>query len=276
MKKFIQNFKDSLLNKEFYQNLIKHEESTGFSYLFKLAILSAFVVCIYMICFVYFFNLDNKIRNQITQILPPDLVLTIDKNGELSVNKPVPYVIPTPDFLIDENNKEKERKNFITIYPEKDPTSVEFKTYDTMIFVSKDRFFVERDINGEIRSYPLKDWSGVTISRAEVLSVFDTLYNRGWIIILLGMIPFTIVYMFISFFISVISGFILFLLFRKSLTYKKALLVAIHAFTISFVFNILISILKPAQSFFWWQVLITVIAGYYFIGNKHSGDVVQS
>ncbi len=276
MKKFIQNFKDSLLNKEFYQNLIKHEQSTGFSYLFKLALLSAFVVCIYMICFLYFLNIDDKIKNQITQILPPDLVLTIDKNGELSVNKPVPYVIPTPDFLIEEGNKGKERKNFITINPEKDPTSVEFKTYDTMIFVSKDRFFVEREIDGEIRSYPLKDWSGVTISRAEVLSVFDTLYKRGWVIILFGMIPFTMVYMFISFLISVISGFILFLFFRKSLTYKKALLVAIHAFTISFLFNILITIFKPGQSFFWVQVLITVIVGYYFIGNKHNNHVATS
>lgn len=277
MKKFIQNFKDSLSNASFYKEKANEEHSTGFKYLLKLALFSG-VIFYFVIVFIFYFSpFLGQVKNEINKNIPEDISVYIDKNGELSVNQPTPYIFPIPEGWKEEEKSNDEKdftySNILVIDPARNADETVFDAYDTMIFVSKDRLIIEKQENGEIRSYPLKNWSDTTLNREVIMNFITIIYKFSWILMSLIIIPISFIFFFFSLLIAFFASIVIYFFSKeiyKALSFKQSLNTAMYALTYVFLFDILLSIinLSPISGYFWIKVLLTIVVVAYFLSKK--------
>lgn len=284
MKNFIKNFISSLKNASFYKEKANEEHITGYSYLVKLAFVTGLVIYLIMVFGLYFSGTLGKIKTEINAKIKDDVSVYIDKNGELSINQPTPYIIPISDFFEEENGNNKGEDdeiihaNFIVIDTTREANATVFSAYDTMVFISKDRIMMERS-NGEIRSYPLKDWSDTTINKQTINHLLVKIYNFAWILMLFMIIPFWFIsfftYLFIAFFASLVLYFLV-KKFYKKMSFKHTMNVAMYGYTYAFLLGIIFSVVSFSlfSGYFWTKVLITIIVTIYFLSKKE--DQLQS
>ena len=276
MKNFIENFKNSLQNHSFYKEKANAGHSTGYGYLVKLALLVAVVFYIIIVCGFYFSGMIGKIKKEVNQKISENVSVYIDKTGQLSINQPTPYVISMPEVFKEDKQDEKNspvRANLIVIDPTREVDDTVFSAYDTMIFISKYRLLTEKSSNGEIRSYPLKSWADTTITKNTITGFLNTIYEFGWILMILMIIPFFVMffvtYLFTAFFASIVLYFLAKKVY-KPLTFRQIMNTAMFGYTYAFLVGILISIFSfnPFSGFFWAKVLITIIVTTYFLAKK--------
>ncbi|MDQ3245256.1 MAG: DUF1189 domain-containing protein [bacterium] len=279
MNKFILEFKNSLSNKEFYQNILNNTPKWNMYYVAKLSLMLSILLSLFIICGFYLSGFPRELRKEVAQNFPDNLVVNI-KNGILSINQPVPYVVPLPVSLIQENlkNHEKSRTNLLVIDTDASLDLNANTKFDTMIFLSSNRAIIEQEIDGEIRSIPLKNFPDIQITKSFAIDKLNKFLNVAWLFFLLIIIPMFMVnfvsIMFISFFAGVFIFIILKIMSRK-IPLKKAWFLAMYAYTFVAILEIITFVLQ-ISIFFWYKVFISVLIIMFYIYKKEDSIIETS
>lgn len=80
------------------------------------------------------FDLKGTVQEAVN-IMPPDLTITYHKEGRISINQDLPYAIPLPAGVKDDNDAHP--ANLIVFDSEEDPSQETFFDYDTAILVTE-------------------------------------------------------------------------------------------------------------------------------------------
>jgi len=246
--KIFTEIKDSIYNPEYYRGLILDKpRKESIKYLAKLSFILALIT---VVAFTFSFpKLITLIKSEIstfTKDYPEDMVLSIDK-GNVSINKPEPYIIPIP-------TKWEELKNDKSINPENiivinttEPFSLEkFNDYSTVFLITKNNLISQQPENKEIKIMPLSEIGDLNITKSWVLEK-EALILKILPFVMALIIPLGVGVLFLGNFVGSLIVIFLYALFvwllfkikKMDITYKKSYQVALHASTLILILGLL-------------------------------------
>lgn len=274
MKKFIEDIKNSFSNKEWYKDIIEGKVHFSLAYTLKLALISSVVVTTFFTIFLYKDLIPNS-RAALMEFIPADLILTL-KSGELSINKPLPYVLPLPE----KSTMHKTKKNLVVIDTNVKATLESTQKYDTLLFASKTDVVTEKD-GGEIRAYSFKDFPDTTITREKMLMVFEMVAKRAWILSIFVLVFLTLMFtlqMLLTFLIAATLLWITLKIAKRTAHWKNAFTAVTYAYTIVFAANLILTVVAIPSFRFSYAIVITTIiaAGFIMMNPKNEVQIPQN
>lgn len=271
MKTFFEDFKKSFSSKEWYKDLIEGRVHFKLGYAVGLAFISAVIVTFFFTMMLYK-DIIPSTKGFMLEVIPGDLVLTL-KGGELSINKPVPYSLPMPV----EKNIKQTKKNLVVIDTSVEANLSSTKTYDTLVFASKDMVVTEEK-EGEIKAYALKGIPDYMFTRDKAIDLFEYLAGKAWILSVVAALFMTAVFLMQMLLIFVFAGTLLWITLmvakRKAL-WKSAFITAMYGYTIIFTANIiLMAVGVPFFRFTHAVVITTIVSALFVLLNKKDETAV--
>lgn len=264
MKTFFEEFKKSFSSKEWYKDLIEGKVHFKLGYAARLAFISAVIVTFFFTMILYR-EMIPRTKAFMLEVIPGDLVLTL-KGGELSINKPVPYSLPMP---VKEKTEltQQTKKNLVVIDTSKEANLSSTKTYDTLVFASKDMVVTEEEA-GEIRAYSLKNIPDYMFTRDKAIDLFEYIAGKAWILSVVAAICMTVVFLMQMLLVFVFAGTLLWitlLVAKRKALWKSAFITAMYGYTIIFTANIILMVVGVPFFRFMHAVLITAIVSALFV-----------
>lgn len=208
MKNFIKAIRSSVYDPEFYKSLDSKKTSSAFTYFIKLNVIVALIfsigLAITIIPIVFVVTNESNVSKAI-EFFPAELSIEI-KNGQAISNISGPYIIPIKSKIIDQTRSKITQKNLITIDTTNPFDLEQFKSSDSMVYLSKD-YFAYQENGGQIKIQPLKGIGDMTISKNSISSWVSSVipYVRA-------LLPLAIVCLIILSFLSLFIGNIIFTL----------------------------------------------------------------
>ena len=230
------------------------------------------------------FDLPTIIRDVHTQALeiyPEDLEITFSQEG-LSINQPLPYVVPFPDKWQKENVQlfnEEGVENLIVFTSDENFSYVnDFWDYDSAVIATETLIYARKGDNDQITVQPLNKFTdeleeSVTITH-ELISMFQVeevtslwFLQRTFYVPMLGVLLFIVLYPSAMIFAMVkllIYALILFVLLKiflheKKLPYGKCYQVSIHADTPILILGLILSFVKGLIAFTGFFIFVLVM-----------------
>lgn len=276
---FIYVFKNSLVSPKYYSQVVQQKLRFSLKYYFLLAFVASIIIGA-----VSFWTIVPQAKTamygfikQGVALYPAELVVSI-KEGKLSINQPVPYIIATPkEFIKGEENFPKNIIVFDTA-----GTLDDLKKYDTVFLVNEVNVLANDASNGKIQTFPLKEFPDGEVSQKVVTDLAAKL-TPYISVVAYGMFAILFVFVFINnlifkFVDFVIVGLILSLVGKirgVSLHFRQYLQVAMHAATLAFVLDVCFSVFKYSPPTDMWFLLATLIYGLVVVfgmGKNVSGS----
>src|SRR3989344_3364074 len=139
MKTILETFKNSFYNPDFYRNIAQVSWPDAFRTYFKFTLFLSLVFTV-VAGFLLVPQGVRFVRDNASDLakkyFPTELVVTI-KNGEASVNVPVPYMVPMNPSQ-DSAFKDTPLKNVLVIDTENEFSRKMFENYQTFSLLTKD------------------------------------------------------------------------------------------------------------------------------------------
>lgn len=258
--------KNSIYGKEYYRSVVLNQ-STGESvkYLAKLCLLVALLGALVLSFSLP--TLNKKIKSGVVSFVasyPEDLVLSV-KNGNASINRPEPFIVKIPNYLIDDSNSKPAVDNLIVVNTTEPFSLDKFMTYSTFSLLTKTELITRQPDNGEMRIMPLSKFGNFEITKTWLLDKEVMLMKiLPWAIF--SLIPLVYLGIFIGIFVGsliilflyALIAFIIFKIKKIDITYKKSYQVALHASTILIILGIFSTYVGFLGNF-WLKLLILII-----------------
>ncbi len=273
MKNFIKAIRSSVYDPEFYKSLDSKNTSSAFTYFIKLNVIVALIfsigLAITIIPIVFVVTNESNVSKAI-EFFPAELSIEI-KNGQAISNISGPYIIPIKSKIIDQTRSKITQKNLITIDTTNPFDLEQFKSSDSMVYLSKD-YFAYQENGGQIKIQPLKGIGDMTISKNSISSWVSSVipYVRA-------LIPLAIVCLIILSFLSLFIGNIIFTLIaslivlviekvRKiNVDFKSIFKKALHLVTAIIVLDLALFIFHFGSI---WLVNIILFLWLYYSNTK--------
>lgn len=273
MNIFIQ-IKNSIYNKEYYQSTVLNQSlRESIKYLAKLCLLLALLGSI-----IFAFSLPKlflNAKNTLTSIAvdyPDDLVVSL-KGGNVSINRPEPYIVKMPSNLTKINDSQSAKIDNLIVVNTTEPFNLDkFKEYSTFSLLTKSEFISMQNNNGEIKILSLSKFGNMEITKTWILEK-EVMIKKilPWLIFLI--IPVVYGGMFVGIFIGTLG--ILFLsavivwiiskIKKMNLSYKKSYQVALYASTILLILSIFYRYLEFLNYLFIKLLIFIIIVLINFI-----------
>lgn len=208
MKNFIKAIRSSVYDPDFYKSLESKSTWSAFNYFIKLNVIVALIfsigLAITIIPIVFVVTNESNV-SKVIEFFPAELSIEI-KNGQAISNISGPYIIPIKSKVIDQTRSKITQKNLITIDTTNPFDLEQFKSSDSMVYLSKD-YFAYQENGGQIKIQPLKGIGDMTISKNSISSWVGSVipYVRA-------LLPLAIVCLIILSFLSLFIGNIIFTL----------------------------------------------------------------
>ncbi len=208
MKKFLKLIRSSIYDPDFYKSLESKSTWSAFIYFIKLNVIVALIfsigLAITIIPIVFVVTNESNV-SKVIEFFPAELSIEI-KNGQAISNISGPYIIPIKSKVIDQTRSKITQKNLITIDTTNPFDLEQFKSSDSMVYLSKD-YFAYQENGGQIKIQPLKGIGDMTISKNSISSWVGSVipYVRA-------LLPLAIVCLIILSFLSLFIGNIIFTL----------------------------------------------------------------
>lgn len=208
MKNFIKAIRSSVYDPDFYKSLESKSTWSAFIYFIKLNVIVALIfsigLAITIIPIVFVVTNESNV-SKVIEFFPAELSIEI-KNGQAISNISGPYIIPIKSKVIDQTRSKITQKNLITIDTTNPFDLEQFKSSDSMVYLSKD-YFAYQENGGQIKIQPLKGIGDMTISKNSISSWVGSVipYVRA-------LLPLAIVCLIILSFLSLFIGNIIFTL----------------------------------------------------------------
>jgi hypothetical protein len=265
IKAFIYVYTRSLTNFAYYRDVLKTGFGFSVKYYLFLALLASVITSIAVSIRVIpetsrtFGSLIYNARNA----FPDDLVFTI-KNGEWSINRPEPFIVPMPKFGNEGETQDTQTpKNLVVFY--NNGTIEDLKNLDTLVVFNKVNVIYRE--NNKISVMPIKDLPDNVINKAE----FDKFVSAFASI--LRLLPLLIV---LVLFLAILAGNIIFRAFYFAwfslfvwlaskivgvkLGYNESARIAIHSATLPLTLGTLFGALGVNPFPFWFGLLNLLFA----------------
>ncbi len=242
---FLNKIKSSVYNPAFYSDVVEGREKGPFKYFFKLSLVLALVFSLtssfMVVPNIKEFLVDAK--NKIEQNYPKDLEVKI-QGGIASTNATEPYFVPAPANLKAMDKEVEDFDNVLVIDTKNDFNLEKFRSYKTIVLLTKDSFVVEGS-DGRVNTTPLKDIPDFTVNYENLTrwflktdSISRVLSGAVPLLILVGVF---IAYMFKLVYLLVAALLVMLLskLKKVNLSYKKSYSVSMYAVTLPTLLSVL-------------------------------------
>lgn len=274
--KIYTQIKNSIFNKEYYNNVVLNESfKSSLKYLAKLSLVIALLGIIIFSFFIP--KITKEIKKEVSSFslnYPEDLVVSV-KNGEATINRTETFTVKMPaSFIESDDYKSLKIDNILTINTV-EPFSLEkFREYSTLSLLTKKELIVMQTERGDVNILPLANLGDVEINKTLVLEK-EILINKilpwimalmlpiGYMIIFIGLFMGTII---INFFYAVIVWALL-KIKGIHLSYIRSYQVSIHAITVLLIFGMFSRFLGPLDNAL-TRALILALIIYLNFDNK--------
>lgn len=263
MKNFFHNFKRSLSDTSLYREVTDGTHPFKVRYAFGLSLILSIIIGILLTIEIYTGLVPDAKEFAATEI-PADLVVTVN-SGELSINQPLPYIIP-----LDAENQTPETQNMLVIDTESTSALESFAASKTIIFANKNTVVVQGD-RGKIDSFPLSDVPNFTLTRESALQFIDSSTPWLWLIPVLVLIPVMLFQFVLFMFIFLFSAVIVWIVFKvssRNLTFGQAFTASMYAYTAVFILDILVFIFNVYNIGVFMSALFTAIIALVALFSK--------
>lgn len=276
LKAAFYTFYKSLISPRYYKDLL--EVDFGFS--IKYFLVLAFVT--FMITTPSIFSpLKNDFNNALntfiessTEYFPKDLIIEI-KEGQISINKPEPYILPIPE----DYQREDIPNNLIVI--DTDGTINDLDNYNTFSLINKTNILMKE--SNKVKVFPLRDIPDTKITHEKFVNTLDTIkpYLKalpyvliGFALIIGGLIYFgsRIIYLLLVAFVFWIFAKLVKIAGDSELNFKKSYQIAIHSMTLPLIIETIADVAQiPINAPFWFlavNLTFGMTAIYYIAKDK--------
>jgi len=242
---FLNKIKSSVYDPAFYLDVVEDREKGPFKYFLKLSIVLALVFSLtssfMVVPNIKEFLVDAK--NKVEQNYPKDLEVKI-QGGIASTNAVEPYFVPAPAELKAMDNEVEDFDNLLVIDTKNDFNLEKFRSYKTIVLLTKDSFVVEGN-DGRVNITPLKDIPNFTVNYENLTRWFSKTDSISRV--LSGMVPLLILvgvfiaYMFKLVYLLVAALLVMLIakLKKVNLSYKKSYSVSMYAVTLPTLLSVL-------------------------------------
>ncbi len=262
MKNFVTSFGRSVSDPDFYKKIMTSEEPVKVRFAIGLALISALITTIVLTIFVYTLFIPS-FKKVIAKEIPVDMVLML-RDGHLSLNRPMPFFIPSPGEI----GKKNQATNLVVIDTDATGDILEnLTTYDTDLFISE-TMFAAREQGGRLQITPLKNFPDFTFTQQKSLDFIETASRFAWVLSLIAFLPIALVYFVQMLVVFLIAGFILWLILKiagKKVEFKRTFEASMYLYTAVFCINAILVMCGLAQVGILISSLITVLLGCIFI-----------
>lgn len=226
---FWQKLTKSVYDPAFYREVSGQSFSTAFVFFIKYVLLLSAITSVVSLTllgsFVYRGEMDETVK-AVKSLYPEELIITIEKDGTISINREQPYGIPIPwEGMKDVNGEDVE---YLVVFDTEYPiTSEAFDEYRTIVIVG-DKSIGVKEESGKVQIQTI-DPSGeegdvIVLDRAKVESGVDMavafIRETGfvWICVLLP----------ISIFVGMLLGMMVYLVFASLIIWLIATVKGLH------------------------------------------------
>ena len=226
----------------------------------------------------------NTFVNTASSYYPNDLVIT-SKDGQVSINKPEPYIVPFPKVSIKPNEENIPQSNKVEnlIVFDSGGTLDDLERYKTLILVNKSNLLIKSQDKIEVRSF--KDYPDGKLTKQEVVKVIDAIKP------FISFVP-------VSMFIAVLFGtlvyysgikFVLLLptalglmlagnIKKLQMPFSKYLQIVLHTFTLPLIIELIFMVAKFPIQLPLWFFIVNLLFGIIVISRlpEKQAPVTQS
>ena len=280
IRTFLCVFKNSLVNFDYYREVLTTKFSFSLKYFYGLLVVTSFISFLPLIFGVLFFipqwpATESKIKTMAESAYPANLVLTV-KDGQLSTNVREPYYVDAPGQL---------DKHLVAI--DTKGSADDYVKYNSYILLTKKSFVSPKSgSNSNLEIVPLADLQdNITVNQDTYIEMLGKVYPYfqyavpllwGLAVFLLTVGPFLLGGLVLPFkllhllIFSVVAHFIL-LMAKKKLSYVETYKMALHASTLPIIFFTLLAIfgLNPTVPF-GYSIVLAVFMLVIFLSWKKS------
>ncbi len=259
MKNFFSTLIKSLYNPEFYQGIPENRTGDAVKYflgfIFVVAVL--FSIMPMVIGLGFFLAAHNEADQGYAQVrgfYPSDLVVKINQ-GEISINQPEPYLIPTPSSWVNGLSDGGRRssgfriENLIVFDTAKPIASEDFEADQTLVIVGKNEIGMYDPNKSKVEIYDLKNLGlheNITIDQSMYTGFLDQAWKvlRGVAIFCIVLLP---VFLFFGFGIGYAAYLLFGVLFiwlafhicNRPYTYGQSYKTGLYLLTLPIILNFL-------------------------------------
>lgn len=272
MKTFIEQWRASLTDSVWYKDIFNGTSQLKLSYVLRLSFAGALVIATVFL-FTLYTHLLPGAKLLVEAQVPDDIVLTV-KSGELSINRPMPYVVP----LSEDEKVSLGNENFLVIDTSAEATLKSPEIYRTMIFSNKTTYVMQKK-NGEISAYYYKDYPDFTFTKENALGILSVITSYAWILALLALIPITLWGFSKMLLISLVAAVLFWVICKMKSTqtpFKQIFAVSTYAYTVIFSINLVLTILGVRGIGFIMSVFITLLVSVFFVFLAKKEGVILS
>ena len=202
----------------------------------------------------------NTFINTASSYYPNDLIIT-SKGGQVSINKPDPYIVPFPENNQPTSNPQPKEVPLNLIVFDSKGTLDDIEKYKTLILVNKSNLLVKTQDKIEVRSF--KDYPDGQLTKKDILKTIDSVkpfLSFIPIIMFVAVLFVTLLYYSGIKFVLVLPVALLLMLAgnikKLQMPFSKYLQIALHTFTLPLIVEIVSMVVKfPIHVPFWFFVL---------------------
>lgn len=263
----------SCISPSYYNDLAHTAPSFSWKYLAFFQCFGAIISTLVITISIYAFNITT-VYEKLLSFYPQDLEMTFDQKG-ISVNKPLPYIIPLPKEL--QSSSQFSPKNIIVFdTDERIKTLEDVKKEDTYVVVTpKHLYTIENEGEMKVNALPSFDGSFV-LKRAMLDSTMDRFIRhpfiqQRWYAPTIGLLLFPCIYiilfiiaLFTALFYAIPVWIFTFLFMKaKSLSYGTIFRLSFHSLT---PVVILSTLFEYGRNFQWFPEYMTgpILQGPWF------------
>ena len=275
LKAALHVFTQSLTSPKYYNKLIKTDFKFSLKYYIVLAFLFTLATSLNALI-PLLPKINQGVEDALTyahELYDDDLVITLE-NGEVSINKEEPYIVPFP------SNAPEAPKNLIVFDSEGTLDDLE-RTYDTLFLINSRNILVRNE--ERIQAYPVGNFPDGEFTEDDLAEITDSLRSFGnfipyivgtilFLAVLFYYLVFRLIYLFFVSVILWIAGLIRGLSFEFINYYQ----IALHAITLPLCLELLNNFFKVQVTGVPWFILLHLVFGLViiFMLNKSVGEGV--
>lgn len=269
IKAFFYIFSKSLTSPEYYKDVVSSEKKLSIKYFFSLALLASLITSVHTLVPLIPKVKENLINvvQEAVNIYEDDLIITAE-DGEISVNKPEPYIVPFP---WEENFTPDTPKNLIVF--DKNGTVDDFlNKYDSLAMINSSNLIL-RNQSG-IRVESLEQVPDGSLTKDDILRFASKVENvLVYVPYLLSFFVFFGVFAYYAFlrfvYVFIVAAFLFVFGKIKKLDYRYQdyLKISIHTFTLPLVIEIAFRFVDPAflARVPMWFFMVNVLFGVFIV-----------
>ncbi len=184
LKTFLKTFIKSTTSAHYYKDVLKAPFTFSVKYFLFFNVLVGLITVAHILIPMSLFNIGT-VLDKATSTLPADLQISVI-DGRLSINRPLPYVVPFPaDWRTNTQNEQQHLDNFIVFDSDANIHGIrDFYSYNTAILITETTIYAEQNQGRTqgVRAYPIpNNAKPFSISTPQVVQMKDAFLNSPWI-----------------------------------------------------------------------------------------------